>query len=131
MKWASTLPSGIALARSGSGILSGTMSYKHLEERFRRLGHLYHVAEILQWDEAVIMPAAAGPERAAAMGTLHEVLHEWTTDPRLVGWLEEAADGTLTAVERANLREMSRIVRRAQALPTEFVSHSTRVCMAC
>ena len=43
------------------------MSMEQLERHFRRISHLSHVSAIMQWDEAVMMPLAAGAERAAAL----------------------------------------------------------------
>jgi carboxypeptidase Taq len=111
------------------------MSYRALELHFRRLGHLQHTAAILQWDEAVIMPAASGPERAEAMATLQVILHEQLTDSRLAGLIEaaqrEAGEGKLSAIETANVREIRRVVRRAQCLPPALVERSAAAQLAC
>ena len=103
------------------------MSYRALEQHFQRLGHLQDLASILHWDEAVIMPPAAGPKRAEAMATLQVVLHEHLTDPRLDALLEAATEqrAALGAIELANLREMRRVVRRAQCLPAKLVEQSS------
>lgn len=111
------------------------MSYRLLQDHFRRLGHLTHVAEIMHWDEAVMMPKAAGEARADAMGTLHVMLHDMLTDPRLPDWLDKAdsdalAD-TLNPYQVANLREMRRIVRRARALPASLVERRSGATMRC
>jgi carboxypeptidase Taq len=98
------------------------MSYRALEHHFRRLGHLQHVAAILGWDEAVIMPAAAGDQRAEAMATLQVIIHEQLTDARLPDWLALAEqEPDLSPFERANVREIQRLVRRAQAVSPELV----------
>lgn len=102
------------------------MSYRALEQHFRRLSHLQHAAAILQWDEAVMMPRGSGQKRAEAMATLQVLIHEQLTDARLPE-LTEAAEreaSTLNAGERANVREMKRLVRRAQCLPAELVAAS-------
>ncbi|HEX5657088.1 MAG TPA: carboxypeptidase M32 [Polyangiales bacterium] len=101
------------------------MSYPALEQHFRRLGHLQHAAAILGWDEAVIMPAAAGAKRAEAMATLQVFIHEQLTDPRLGDWLAKATQETgLTPFQAANVREIQRLVRRAQAVSPELVERS-------
>ncbi|MEY4511351.1 MAG: hypothetical protein RLZZ450_3473 [Pseudomonadota bacterium] len=111
------------------------MSYRELDKHFRRLGHLQHTAAILGWDEAVIMPEASGPERAEAMATLQVLLHEQLTDPRLVGWLDaaqqEAGSGRLGTPELANVREIRRLVRRAQCLPPALVERSAEAQLRC
>jgi carboxypeptidase Taq len=101
------------------------MSYSALEQHFRRLGHLQHAAAILGWDEAVIMPAAAGEKRAEAMATLQVFIHEQLTDPRLADWLAKATQETgLTPFQAANVREIARLVRRALAVSPELVEQS-------
>jgi carboxypeptidase Taq len=119
------------------------MSYPALERHFHRLGHLQHVSAILSWDEAVMMPAASGNERAEASATLQVVLHELLTDPRLPGLIDathaehEAGqsagqpDGRLNPEQLANLREITRLVRRARALPNELVEQSSLAQLRC
>jgi carboxypeptidase Taq len=111
------------------------MSLADLERQFRRVAQLQHVSAIMQWDEAVMMPAAAGDERAAAMSALGVVVHEHLTAPQLPGWLANAeaeqAAGKLDATQSANLREMRRVVRRASALPASLVEACSRAQMRC
>jgi carboxypeptidase Taq len=109
------------------------MSYSALERHFRRLGHLQHVAAILQWDEAVMMPPASGDERAEAGATLQVVLHELLTDPGLPALIDaaRAEQEGLEAEQRANLREITRLVRRARALPKELVEQSSLAQVRC
>jgi carboxypeptidase Taq len=82
-----------------------------------------------------MMPPAAGEERADAMSALGVVLHEHLTAPQLNDWLaiaeQEAGAGKLEATQRANLREMRRIVRRASALPSSLVEAVSRAQLRC
>lgn len=111
------------------------MSFSQLESQFRRIAHLEHVAAILSWDEAVMMPAAAGHARADAMSALGVVVHEHLTAPQLNDWLaeaeHEAGAGKLEAAQHANLREMKRLVRRASALPSKLVEAAARAQLRC
>ena len=102
------------------------MSYRALEQHFRRLGDLSHAAAILQWDEAVMMPRGSGPKRAAVLATLQVMIHEHLTEPRLADYVAEAEAhaSALTEVEAANVREIKRVVRRAQCLPARLVEQS-------
>ncbi|MET0341491.1 MAG: carboxypeptidase M32 [Polyangiales bacterium] len=108
------------------------MSYRALERHFQRLGHLQHLSSILHWDEAVMMPRASGPKRAEATATLHVLMHEQLTDPRLadlVAAAGEAGGEPLTPVEAANLREIRRVVARAACLPAKLVEQSSEARM--
>lgn len=111
------------------------MSILQLEHRFRRIAHLQHIAAIMQWDEAVMMPAAAGAERADALATLGVVVHEHLTAPELRDWLQAAElehkAGNLGDAQAANLREIQRVVRRANALPSRLVEACARAQLRC
>jgi carboxypeptidase Taq len=102
------------------------MSYAELSSHFERTGHLAHALAMLQWDEAVMMPEGSGHERALAMATLEGVLHERAVDPRIVDWLEQArqTQAELSAFQRANLREIDRLSRRARAVPQALVERA-------
>jgi carboxypeptidase Taq len=111
------------------------MSIDKLERHFKRIAHLQHVSAIMQWDEAVMMPLAAGPERAAALSTLGVVVHEHLTAPELEGWIAgaeaELQAGQLDDRQSANLRELKRIVRRASALPSQLVEGLSNAQLRC
>jgi len=111
------------------------MSIENLERQFRRIGHLQHVSAIMQWDEAVMMPLAAGPDRAAALSTLGVVIHEHLTAPKLEEWIAgadaELKAGELDDRQSANLREIKRIVQRASALPAQLVEGLTSAQLRC
>ncbi|MDB4976216.1 MAG: thermostable carboxypeptidase 1, partial [Myxococcaceae bacterium] len=116
-------------------LLTFVMSYIELERHFRRLGHLQHAAAILSWDEAVIMPPASGAKRAETMGTLQVMLHEQQTDARLPAWIASAEAQALRAelspVQAANVREIRRVVRRAQGISSELVERCTEAQLRC
>jgi len=111
------------------------MSLADLERQFLRVARLQHVSAIMQWDEAVMMPAAAGDSRANAMATLGVVVHEHLTAPQLADWLlaaeAEHTAGKLDTTQAANLREMRRVVRRASALPSSLVEACSRAQLRC
>lgn len=103
------------------------MSYARLEEHFRRYGHLCHVAEIMQWDEAVMMSPSGGAARAEAMATFKGLMHAQLTDAAVGDWLAdaEAEAASLGPWQAANLREIRRIYRRATLLPAALVERMT------
>jgi carboxypeptidase Taq len=106
------------------------VTYTDLEGRFARIGDLMHVASIMGWDEAVMMPASGGAARADAMGTLSGLIHELRSDPilgELLAAARETADADgLDAWQRANLGEMERSYQRATAVPRELVEELAR-----
>jgi carboxypeptidase Taq len=111
------------------------MSLARLERQFQRIYQLQHVNAILQWDEAVMMPPAAGEDRASALAGLGVVLHEHLTAPQLAEWLAaaeaEVRAGEVTEAQAANLREMRRVLRRAGALPSSLVEAMSRAQLRC
>jgi carboxypeptidase Taq len=110
------------------------MSYVRLAEHHRRLSHLGHIHAIVDWDEATMMPAGGGDDRAEALATLASITHELATRPELGEWLEAAeaeAEALTDPWERANLTEMRRGWRRAQALPPQLVEERARRRATC
>ncbi len=92
-------------------------AYHALHQHQARIGHLGHVAAILGWDEAVMMPSGGGEARAEAMAALRLVMHEMNTAPHLRAQIEEAREGTLSPLSAANLAEMDRQLTKATAIP--------------
>lgn len=102
------------------------MSYQLLATHFSRIGQLGEVAAIVEWDQAVNMPAAAGPARAHAMAGLSTITHELLTATQVEEWLHTAEqDAALSEEERANLSLMRHRYRRATALPQDLVYELT------
>ena len=111
---------------------AGTMTYAALHEAFEELGRLRHAQAILNWDEAVMMPAGGGATRAEALATLAGIAHRRLVDERIGEWAEAAlADADLDEWRRANVREMLRAWRRARALPESLVVESSRANALC
>lgn len=109
-----------ARARAG---LSPPRAYAELERRFLRLSHLEGAASVLHWDWAAMMPPGGARARAEQLATLEGLSHELLTEPRLAELLAEAESGAdaLGDWQRANLREMTRRVRRANAVPRDLL----------
>jgi carboxypeptidase Taq len=107
------------------------VSYPELVAHYRRISHLSHVSSMARWDEAVMMPTGGGDARAEALATLDGLVHELGTDPRIGDWLERASSAELGETERASVREMARVYRRATALPQELVEAQSRAQLRC
>lgn len=106
------------------------MSYACLRDHFARVGQLEELLAIVEWDQAVNMPPAAGPSRAEAMAGLSRISHDLLSQPQVADWLEAADQDSdhLSQVERANLALMKRAHRRACALPGDLVETATKTC---
>ena len=101
------------------------MSYRELQEHFRRLGQIDEVLAVVEWDQAVNMPQSAGESRAESMAGLARLRHELLVDGRVGAWLQSADVGReLPSWESANLREMRRAYQRATAIPGALVEAS-------
>ncbi|MGF1464845.1 MAG: carboxypeptidase M32 [Sandaracinaceae bacterium] len=100
-------------------------SWTALTEHVGRLETLRGVLGLLGWDEATMMPKAAAPLRGRQRALLARVAHDWVTDPRIEGWLEDL-EGTDDPVRRACRRNLGREVRREKRVPAELVEELTR-----
>ena len=98
-----------------------TPHYTELCRTWLRLYHYGHAASILGWDRNAMMPAGGNDARAAAEAELQALMHRTRTDPRLHEQLRAAEQEPLSDIERANLREMRREWREANALPESLV----------
>ena len=109
------------------------MSYEKIERLHERISNIEHCLLMLQWDEAVMMPAEAGPQRAEALATLSVIEHEHRTDPRLGDWIEEAetARGELDEWQQANLDQIKRSWVRANAVDKDLVASIVRLQTEC
>ncbi len=107
-------------------------AYHALERRFRRLLTLRDAQAILHWDLATMMPPGAARARAEQMAELEAIRHSLLTAPE-IGDLIAAArqDGELTLGQAANLREMTRLWRRATALSEDLVVALSKANSAC
>ncbi|MFA9460623.1 carboxypeptidase M32 [Thiohalorhabdus methylotrophus] len=92
-------------------------AYQALYGHFEELAALDHVRGILDWDRRVVMPAGGAEERARAQAAVARWRRARLADPRVGEWLEAVEPGSLAVEDRANLREMARLHRRAAAVP--------------
>ncbi|QDU65703.1 carboxypeptidase M32 [Engelhardtia mirabilis] len=99
-----------------------TADLVELERRFAELADLGQIGSILSWDQQVMMPPGGAGSRATQMATLAGLVHERTTDPKLVALLKRlraAADG-LKPRERRMLHLAAKHVHRSTAIPEEM-----------
>jgi carboxypeptidase Taq len=109
-------------------------AYQALETRFRRIAVIDGAQAVLHWDRAVMMPPGGAAARTEQLAVLSGLSHELLTD-REIGDLLDAAEATervaLGPWQRANLREMRRVWRHANALPGDLVEALARAASEC
>ena len=98
-----------------------TSAYQELTARQLRQYRLGHLQSIAQWDQAANMPEHGNEARSLALAEMDGLLHQLATDPALPALLDTAAAEPLDEVQRANLREIRRAWRAANALPQALV----------
>ena len=96
-------------------------AYDELAAIWTRLHHFQHLQSIAGWDQAAMMPPKGVEARAAAMAEMEGLLHRMRTDPHLTVLLQRAAQEDIDPFARANLGEIKREWRSANALPQALV----------
>jgi carboxypeptidase Taq len=99
------------------------MSYQKLEKTFYRLAQLDHAVAMLGWDQQVMMPPKGNEARGRALAELQVMSAEIMQDPELLEAMAvaESESGSLEDWQQANLREMIRDIKTANAVPGELV----------
>lgn len=108
-------------------------AYQLLEKKFKRIYRLRHLADIANWDEAVMMPAGSGEARAAALAELKVVVVEALNDPQMGDWIEgaRAQAEQLNSWQKANLREIEQAWRKATSVSPDLVEAMSRASSRC
>src|SRR5688572_8197876 len=106
-------------------------AYAELARLQVRLHRLHHLGSMVSWDRATMMPPKGNEARAAAEAELDALVHRLQTDPQQAEWLKAAESEPLDDFERANLREIRRKWREANALPESLVEARTIAAARC
>ncbi len=96
-------------------------AYATLVASFTKLYRYQHLAQIVAWDQAAMMPEKGNEARSAAMAELAVLLHDTLTAPQLGAALETAKLEATDPVEAASVREMARQWRPANLIPASLV----------
>lgn len=98
-------------------------AYSRLETIFRRLDAIRGARSMLSWDQNTMMPEGSAEVRGEQMAALSVVAHGLVTDSETANLLAaaEAQTGALNPWQAANLREMRREWRHADALDANLV----------
>ena len=110
---------------------SKTPSYDALSSAWLRLHRLGHLQNIAGWDQAALMPSKGNEARGAAMAEMAALMHRLRTEPKLRDQINSAEQEPLDALQRANLREMRREWRHANALPEDLVQRQKIATSRC
>jgi carboxypeptidase Taq len=104
-------------------------AYEELKQLHQKLHNLQHLLALASWDMQTMMPVKGAEARANAMAELQAVLHQLKTAPRVAELLTEAlaVRDELSEVDRANLREMTRLHELETQLPEDLLLRKTRL----
>ena len=111
--------------------MTPTPAYDALCSAFTRLHHYNHLQAIAGWDQAAHMPPKSNEARAAALAELAALSHQLLSGATLRDDLARAEQEALSDAQRANLREMHRAWRSANALPEALVQAQTLAAARC
>lgn len=108
-------------------------AYLHLEHTFKKIHNLEGAKAVLHWDTSVMMPSGGQHARGEQLATLEEILHETITSPEVGDLLAraETEKSQLSPWQQANLREMQRQWRHANAVDSKLVTALTRTGSKC
>ncbi|KAL7559388.1 hypothetical protein ACA910_008011 [Epithemia clementina (nom. ined.)] len=87
---ATTADAATATCSTANNTTTSSEAFQTLIQKWSTVAHLEKVSGLLNYDQMVHMPHAAGPERGAQMAALAAILHEKSTDPALLPLLEQA-----------------------------------------
>ena len=108
-----------------------TPHYQDLAQNWTRMHRLGHLQAMAGWDQAANMPPKGNEARAAALAEMAALLHRMQTDSKLPDLLARAEQEPLSEMERANLREIHRQWRQANALPESLVQRQKIATARC
>jgi carboxypeptidase Taq len=106
-------------------------AYSQLTALHASLHRLDHLGAIAGWDQAANMPPKGNEARAAALAELATLTHRMRTEPGLKRIMDEAEQEDLSETQRANLREIRRDWRAANALPESLVERRQLATSRC
>lgn len=96
-------------------------AYTQLTQIWKRLHNFSHVQSIVWWDQQAMMPSGGNAARSDALAEMATLIHGIRTDAKLKPLLDAAEQENLDDMQRANLREIRRDWRAANALPAALV----------
>jgi carboxypeptidase Taq len=106
-------------------------AYEELRRRLAEVTDLRTTAELLFWDQTVMMPPTGGPVRAEQLTTLERLAHEASVDDELGRLLDELrpVEESLPfeSDEASLIRTARRDFEKARRVPSELSAEMTKV----
>jgi carboxypeptidase Taq len=97
-------------------------AYSTLNAHLHRLNTVDSVADLLSWDEQVMLPSGAAESRAEQAAAMAEISHAIASRLEVARWLAELEGSAgLSGTEQAVVRQARKDYDRATKLPPEFV----------
>lgn len=108
-------------------------SYDTLQARFKRIALLGEAESVLHWDYAAVMPDGGADARAEQMAELKAISHGLLVSAETADLIAQAEQNkpALSDWQSANLNEIARQFRRANALDEAFVTRLSRASSTC
>ncbi|WP_390339076.1 carboxypeptidase M32 [Vibrio harveyi] len=96
-------------------------AFQKLVEHSKKVSNFGHLASIVGWDQAAVMPSGGAEARSNAMAELNVHIHSLMTQPHLGDLFAQAEEESLSTQDQAVLREMKRDWQQANLLPESLV----------
>ena len=104
--------------------------YQKIRDRATQLYHLESTKGLLRWDQEVMMPSGGTPSRSKQLSTVSALAHEQLTDDALGRWLSDLSRSSLSAEQRAVIREVERERERAVQVPQSLIEELSETASA-
>ncbi|MCH9703389.1 MAG: carboxypeptidase M32 [Chlamydiae bacterium] len=96
-------------------------TFEAIWEQGKRIARFEGVQHLLEWDQETYMPKGSAQSRADQIEQMASLIHKEKTDPRFVERLNEIDVKSLEPWQQAAVREWREDLRKALALPNDFV----------
>lgn len=103
--------------------------YGLLKKYFEKLFHLKYLQRILMWDEAVMMPEAAGPYRAQAIATQDQILQDMIKSKKVLTLINKAKLEALSSWDTANLTLIEKEYKLSTCIPSRLIARSSEATL--
>jgi carboxypeptidase Taq len=105
-----------------------------LSERIREIADLRHAADLVEWDERVVMPSGGAPTHGEMQATVRRIAHEKFTSAEIGDLLGRAQDELRSADPTSRdvrlVAVTARDYRKATQVPASYVAEHAQVVSA-